>query len=416
MLVLVGMYAGVHMLLSDFTIQLSKVELFPMIGVDFLISEEEELYFLEVNSIPAGAGIAKIVSGLIKLENYSNMNWVDLGEVILENIEKFLKTFLALKGIRLNNKPSVVMIEPKYDRLHVLKLDRLKILDYLRRKGFRTISTSKQEIESSPNGLEVKLNNRKITPEVVLRRVTGVKIWSNHHQLVLNPSVAGKLSCNKFKVYEIIKNILRKTKLKLRVPIYRLARNEEELMWAIEEIKDFSKTVVLKPLDGYGGSGIKFINIHAATKFKGKVDYPIIVQEMIKSYPLKGGDGHRYVFDVRGFIIGGLFSGLHIRRSGCPIKYNSNEKCFISNISSGGAYVHAFYDDTLRGIEQVKLLRDYSTVVPGLPKIEKKVVIFGKDIIGVISEASKHISTALIRELIVWTVNNRRNNIGDVAL
>ncbi len=404
------------MFLSNFAIQLSNVELFPLIGVDFLFSEEGELYFLEVNSIPAGTGIARIVSDLIRMENVSKREWVDLGYVILRNMGKFLKSYLGLKSIRHNDKPNVVMIEPNYDTLPVLKLDRLKILDYLSRNGFKTISKSKQEITFGPNGLEVKHNNRVVTPEVVMRRVTGIKVWPNPYQLVLNPSVAGGLSCNKFTVYEILKKVLKKTKLAVKVPRYYLAQNKEELLWAIEEIKGFAKTIVLKPVDGYGGRGIKFIKANNAAKLKDKVNYPVIVQEMIKSYLIKGSDGRKYVFDIRGFIIGGLFSGLHLRRSGCSAKYQLNGKCLVSNISSGGVYVHAFYDDTSVGIKQVKLLRDYSKVVPGLPKIEKNVLVLGRDIIEAISEASKYISTALIEELTVRTGYFSKNKVGGVAL
>ncbi len=404
------------MFLSNFTIQLSDVELFPLMGVDFLVSEEGELYFLEVNSIPAGTGIAGLVSDLISMENNSKKEWMDLGRVILESLEKFLKYYLDLKGIYHKEKSTVVMIEPKYDVLPVLKLDRLKILNYLSRNGFKTISKGKRGIMFGPNGLEVKYNNGVITPEIVIRRVTGIKVWPNSRQLVLNPSVAGGLSSNKFTVYEILKNVLKKTRLAVKIPRYYLARSKEELLWAIEEIKEFTKTIVLKPVNGHGGKGIKFIEAHAAAKFKDRVNYPVIVQEMIKSHLFKGSNGGKYVFDIRGFIIGGLFSGLHLRRSSCPAKDYSNGKCLISNISSGGVYVHSFYDDTLAGISQVKLLRDYSKVVPGLPKIEKNVVILGKDIIEAISEASRHISTALIRELTVRMNYRYKDKVGGVAL
>jgi glutathione synthase/RimK-type ligase-like ATP-grasp enzyme len=247
------------------------------------------------------------------------------------------------------------------------------------------------------NGLIYFKNGSKmVKPDLIFRRIFG--FFKKVKQYVFNPSEAGAITQNKFKVHEVLKNVARYSN-DFYQPISYKVNNKRQLMEAVEDIFSMGKDVVIKPLNGYGGKEVKVLKLENFDEraIKRLGSFPKLVQEKIEAMPIESGDGFKYLFDIRSIVFGGKFAGFQLRRSGVPINCKSNGK-YVTNVSAGGSYIHAFIGDSdLMHVENLgfKVLK----IIDNSLNVDGNVAVFDYKFFKRLERASILITKVLAKEI-----------------
>ena len=365
---------------------------FPFAGLDFMVDKNGKLVFLEANSIPAGAGITYYVSNLIQEKFIGKV--MDLEDPNMDVLD--ILKLLLFKLLEWDTDSTILFTRPKNVIKRFLEFDRFIISKYLRFYGFDVREKTLSELHIRDGVVYFRDGSSVIAPDLIFRRVFGFP--KKVRQYVFNPSEAGGITQNKFKVHEIIRNVARYSN-DFYQPIYFKVNNRAQLIEALEDIFSMGKDAVIKPLNGYGGKEVKIIRNGSfvkrlAERFKS---YPLLVQEKIDTMPIESGDGSKYYFDIRSIVFGGKFAGFQLRRSSKPIDSYGNDK-YITNVSAGGSYVHAFVGEVdIMGSRNLgfKVLK----IIDSSLNLDGNVAVFDYKFFKRLERASILITRTLAREI-----------------
>ncbi|MGQ4891615.1 MAG: hypothetical protein ACP6IP_03900 [Candidatus Njordarchaeia archaeon] len=374
---------------------MQKVELkFPLAGLDFMLDKNGELYFLEANSVPAGAGVVHSISKFLKERHPSiSSSCLDPNILILNHLFIAVKKLLNHNNGGGGNPRNVLVVVPKNKLSPILEYDRDIIIEFLKRKGIDVNVAKMCELKLKNGEVHYRGKTFSFKPGLIYRRV--FKFWKHVKQPVVNPSSIGKITQNKFEVHKIIDRYLSKS-IYFRQPKYFVAQNQQDAILKIKEIVEYYETAVLKPISGYGGKGIIFVNRgDNIDKMAAQLKYPILIQEKINSETFESTDGKRYIFDIRAFVIGGKFAGFQLRRSPTPIYSNKTSK-YITNICSGGAYVHPFICEG-ENFFSMKTGRKNMNFVDETFVLDGNIAVFSPKFYSRLANASEQIVRAISR-------------------
>jgi len=358
---------------------------YPVAGLDFLVDSDGKLVFLEANSVPAGLGIISYISQYFDRKYSSKISELyDFNSFILGRFYRLVKKLSLGNG-------KVIMLVPN-DFKGILNFDRELIFNYLKKRGVNIRRCTNKQIILKGNKILFNVNGEVFSPSVIIRRVFSFKKCLKVN--VINPSETGSITQNKWKTFSILMRKLGKSTY-FYLPETILVEKVEQLYDALDYFMSKGKKVILKPLKGHGGKGITIID-KMDKKISKKIKIlktPILVQEKIETMGFQSYDRKKYFFDIRSFIIGGKFAGMQLRRSPKPISSN-DKKGIITNISSGGHYVHVFLGEVDKfdsyTIENKTIILNKKT-----PPIDGNIAVIDSSFLKKIIKASEIITKAL---------------------
>lgn len=316
-------------------------------GLDFLITPEQDIYFLEVNPTAFGVYFIDIMIRHLKAlgidaEKYRlNENFTD------RFVDMLIKYSIRKRGIF----PSRVGLYFEHGTPEFLQDEYIFIKNLIEAKGYRCILFSEDKMTMIEDDVFVKLGDELEHLDLVINR--GCRFPDNINLAVVNSPLTIKIAGNKLSSTSIIKKYIEMYgyhREGMRVPESYKVENFDDLARYSKILDMEGKGLVLKPSDRHGGEGILFgknrYQICKKVSRKGRrwfMKYkPFILQEWIKIDPFTTDCGKRYAYDIRIYCLNGEMSGGFARRAPVPIDNMRSpfERRYISDVLRGGSLIN----------------------------------------------------------------------------
>jgi len=297
---------------------------YPYASFDFLLGEDG-LYFIEANAVSAGLYYTEMLAKHVARRRPDLMDNL-IGLTIMEDFIELCSNYhLWLTGKRLRTLGISVPDNWK----SYLGIERIELKQTAEKMGFKAVFIRKKSSAIIGSTLVSFEEGVEIIPDLVVRRTFKFPIGIK--QPVINPSEAGIVTGSKWRTYKAVKEVIKMIP-ELKQPETHLVKSFDELEEASSSIISRGKEVVIKPSNEFGGRGITIIrNFNDLKILRNNIDFtkPYIVQERVRTYPIRFEDGKVYPFDMRVYALNGRIAGAQIRRS-------SSEDKIVTNISAGG--------------------------------------------------------------------------------
>ena len=297
---------------------------YPYASFDFLLGEDG-LYFIEANAVSAGLYYTEMLAKHVLMRRPDLKDNLT-GLTIMEDFIRLCSNYyLWLKGRRMR----IMGISVPDSWKSYLGIERVELKRTAEKMGFKAVFVRKKSSAIIGSTLVSFEEGSGVIPDLVVRRTfkfpVGIK------QPVINPSEAGIVTGSKWRTYKAVREV---TKIipELKQPETHFVKNFNDLEEASLSIMDKGKEVVIKPSSEFGGRGITVIrNPTDLRTLKNSINFtkPWIVQEKVRTYPIRFEDGRVYPFDIRAYAFNGRIAGVQVRRS-------SSEDRIVTNISAGG--------------------------------------------------------------------------------
>ena len=369
---------------------------YPYAGLDFILSEDGQLYFIEANAVAGGIGVITTVYN--RLRKYIPMKLYPYNDHLSMLVRLFAEASIIHHIFRTNTIPKKGIVTVPIARKGLLNLERRMIARELANYGVETYLVVSDKIRVKNNLITAEIGNKEIIPDIVIRRT--LNFPKKIAQTVINPSEVGKITGNKWRTYKVvveaIKNneILRST---IRIPITFYAKNLAEIENRSRELLEMGKSVIIKPVKGQGGKGVLVIGGERELESKlsllnKKTKY--LVQEKIES--LKIIENNKpYAFDIRVYTYLGKLVGIQFRRAPHPITPKNSQLEFqtVCNISAGGAFGLILMDNRFNGlVRYYGIPKNYIPFGDKLIETSQNVLIFGKKLMWRLNRASSELT------------------------
>jgi glutathione synthase/RimK-type ligase-like ATP-grasp enzyme len=297
---------------------------YPYASFDFLLGEDG-LYFIEANAVSAGLYYTEMLAKHVARRRPDLRDNL-IGLTIMEDFIELCSNYhLWLTEKRLRTLGISVPDNWK----SYLGIERIELKQTAEKMGFKAVFIRKKSSAIIGSTLVSFEEGGEVIPDLVVRRTFKFPIGIK--QPVINPSEAGIVTGSKWRTYKAVKEV---TKMipELKQPETHLVKSFDELEEASSSIISRGKEVVIKPSNEFGGRGITIIrNFNDLKILRNNIDFtkPYVVQERVRTYPIRFEDGKVYPFDMRVYALNGRIAGAQIRRS-------SSEDKIVTNISAGG--------------------------------------------------------------------------------
>ncbi len=322
------------------------IRYFAYAGLDFLLTPEDEIYFLEANSFASGVYFINLMLEYLKIRNIDKSLYRLNIDFPKRYVEAMIKYSINWSG----QFPSRVGIFFDKRAPQFLQDEYLYLKNLFISRGYDTILFTSDHILVKNDILYVKFGENILDVSLIINRA--LDLPKNIKQPVINLPIVDKIIRNKLHMEYVVYDYILKQKLpqdKYKLPKTVLIKNLDDLREK-SKLDFFSKSgYVLKPV--YGMWGLNIIMARDRKQLISKVskmglkwfrsNAPFILQEWIPVRPFRAGDGREYVYDIRVYHLIGEFAGGFCRRAPKPLDSKfSLESRFISNITRGGSIIN----------------------------------------------------------------------------
>lgn len=379
------------------------IKYFAYAGLDFLLTPDEKIYFLEANPDASGVYFINLMLEYLRIRKTDKKLYrlnINFPKRFVESLIKFYSNYKRKFPNRIGiffDKESPQFLQDEY----------LYLKNLLISFGYDSILFTSEHIMNKNNKLYVKFGDTLINVDLIISRADGLP--ENIEQPVINPPIVNKIVRNKLYLEYIVYNYLIKhgySTNKYRLPKTVLIRDLNDLKEK-SKLDIFGDTgYILKPISGRWGLDIIIaknrkqlmnkISRIGAKWFKSKA--PFILQEWIPVKPFRAGDRKEYVYDIRIYALNGELAGGFCRRAPKPLnsKY-SLESRYISNITRGGSIINLLIGCNDYSI--IKLGEIYITSRDRIIFVDAHGLCINKKILDVLTEYTTIISKAIEEEV-----------------
>lgn len=372
---------------------------YPFEGYDFIIGRDKQLYFIEANSVPGGLSVITTVYKILK--KHLPPKLLRAAQFYDRLVLDFAEMSVLYHIFTKNYYPENVIVTVPKERRGLLSPERAYIAWVFQKLGLKSKMVFTDEIYADGNIIVHKDRfGNEIIPDIIVRRTFNFP--KNIIQTVINPSEIGKITGNKWKSYQIVRDLIRHNdnlRNIVKVPLTFHAKNSDHAIGMARELIEMGKEVIIKPTNGMGGKGILYIsseNELEKKKLHIKERTKYVVQEKIDCYPFISTGNNIYAFDVRAYGFMGNLMALQIRRASMPLTIKKiGEDSIVSNISRGGTFVFVIEDSNFNGfIKFLKIEKKKLALPHRIIDIDNSVVLVGKQLIDKIRLAVKMLTMA----------------------
>lgn len=297
---------------------------YPYASLDFLLGEDG-LYFIEANAVSAGLYYTEMLARHVASRRPDLRDNL-IGSTIMEDFVKMCSDYhLWLTGREMRTLGISVPDRWK----SYLGIERIELRRTAERMGFRAVFVRKKSSAIVGSTLVSFEEGCEVVPDLIVRRTfkfpVGIK------QPVVNPSEAGIVTGSKWRTYKAVIKVT-KSLPGLKQPVTYLVKSFEDLKDASLSIMSGGREVVIKPSGEFGGRGITVIRSSDDLEMLRRsmsFSRPWVVQERVRTHPMRFEDGRAYPFDIRVYALNGRMAGAQVRRS-------SSEGNIVTNVSAGG--------------------------------------------------------------------------------
>jgi len=315
------------------------------VGLDFLITPEGEIYFIEANPSAFGVYFIDIMTRYLRVSGVSRDKYQHNDGFTDKFVDMLIKFAIMKKGCF----PSKIGLYFDQRLPYFLQDAYIYIKNSIEARGYRCILFTDRQLVVKDGEVYVRYGGSLEHIDLVINR--GSNLPSNiDTPIVNNPKVVNVVGNKIYSNYVVSKLVMDGGlhSKGLKVPESYLINDYDDLIKYSKVFND--RGLFLKPALSHGGEGIIVARNrrHLLRKVArlGKKWFkrysPFILQEWIKVMPFLSGDNKYYAYDVRVYCLIGEPIGGFARRAPKPIdsKNSPLEKMYVSDITSGGSMIN----------------------------------------------------------------------------
>lgn len=318
------------------------------VGLDFLLTPDNEVYFIEANPSAFGIYFIDIMTRYLRVNGVSRDRYLHNDGFT----DKFVNMLIKFAIMKKSYFPFKIGLYFDQHLPYFLQDEYIYIKNSIDARGYRCILFTNEQLTIKDGEVYVRYGGSLEHIDLVINR--GVGLPTNIKVPVVNNPIVVKIVGNKIYSNYVV------SKLVMDQGLYSKGLNvpESYLINTLDDLPKYSKMLgdkgmLLKPASFHDGLGIVVARdrkhlIRKVSRLGGKwfrKYSPFILQELIDVKPFLSGDNKYYTYDIRVYCLIGEPTGGLARRSPKPIGSKAPlENIYISDITSGGSIINLIID------------------------------------------------------------------------